>query len=283
MVILGDRGMITTARITALKKVGGLGWLTALRAPQIAVLAADTGPLQMSLFDEQNFAEISHPDYPGERRVACRNPALADLRGRNRLDLLTATEKALAPIQAAVQAGKLTGADKIGLRVGKVLGRHKMAKHFQLTITDTTLTVTRNQPNIDTETALDGIYVIRSTVTGDELVGFPSYRGDIALRRSAVAENRRKFDRDFREGAVRIVRETGKPIARVARDLGINEGTLGNWIARDRQARVGGNGALSEDERAELVRLRRENAELVMERDVLKRSVALWVKDAMAR
>jgi transposase len=114
-------------------------------------------------------------------------------------------------------------------------------------------------------------------------VGFPSYRGDIALRRSAVAENRRKFDRDFREGAVRIVRETGKPIARVARDLGINEGTLGNWIARDRQARVGGNGALSEDERAELVRLRRENAELVMERDVLKRSVALWVKDAMAR
>ena len=115
------------------------------------------------------------------------------------------------------------------------------------------------------------------------LLGFPSYRGDIALRRSAVAENRRKFDRDFREGAVRIVRETGKPIARVARDLGINEGTLGNWIARDRQARVGGDGALSEDERAELVRLRRENAELVMERDVLKRSVALWVKDAMAR
>jgi len=169
MVMVGDRGMITTARITALKQVGGLGWLTALRAPQIAVLAADTGPLQMSLFDEQNFAEITHPDYPGERLVACRNPALADLRGRNRLDLLTATEKALAPIQAAVQAGKLTGADKIGLRVGKVLGRHKMAKHFQLAITDTTLTVTRNQPNIDTETALDGIYVIRSTVTSDEL------------------------------------------------------------------------------------------------------------------
>jgi hypothetical protein len=169
MVMVGDRGMITTARITALKKAGGLGWLTALRAPQIAALAADTGPLQMSLFDEQNFAEITHPDYPGERLVACRNPALADLRAHKRLDLLTATEKALAPILTAVQAGKLTGADKIGLRVGKVLGKYKMAKHFQLAITDTTLTVTRDQQNIDAETALDGIYVIRTTVTGDEL------------------------------------------------------------------------------------------------------------------
>jgi transposase len=98
-----------------------------------------------------------------------------------------------------------------------------------------------------------------------------------------MADSRRKFDEDFRRGAVQIVRETGKPIAQVARELGINEGTLGNWCARDRRTRDGAGGALSEDERAELVRLRRENAELAMQRDVLKRSVALWVQEAMGR
>ena len=98
-----------------------------------------------------------------------------------------------------------------------------------------------------------------------------------------MAETRRKFDQDFREGAVRLVRETGKPIAQVARDLGINEGTLGNWVNQAKAAAGRGSGGLSESEREELARLRRENAELAMERDVLKRSVALWVKDAMGR
>ncbi len=98
-----------------------------------------------------------------------------------------------------------------------------------------------------------------------------------------MAETRRKFDRDFKEGAVRLVRETGKPIAQVARELGIHDGTLGNWCAKDRRSRDRAGGALSEDERAELVRLRRENAELRMQRDVLKRSVALWVTEAMGR
>lgn len=96
-----------------------------------------------------------------------------------------------------------------------------------------------------------------------------------------MAQTRRKFDEDFKQGAVRIVQETGKPIAQVARDLGVNGGTLGNWCAQDRRAREGGNGALSESERAELTRLRKENAELAMQRDVLKRSTALWVREAM--
>jgi hypothetical protein len=169
MVLVGDRGMITTARITALKTAGGLQWVTALRAPQIAVLAADTGPLQMSLFDEQNFAEFLHPDYPGERLVGCRNPALAHLRAHKRSELLDATQASLAPILAAVHAGRLVGADKIGLRVGRVMGRHKMAKHFHLDITDTTMTITRHQTGIDAEAALDGIYVLRTSVTADDL------------------------------------------------------------------------------------------------------------------
>jgi hypothetical protein len=169
MMMVGDRGMITSARIAALHALGGIGWLTALRGPQIAALADDDGPLQMSLFDEQNFAEITHPDYPGERLVACRNPLLAAERARKRVELLAATEAALAPITAAVAAGRLTGAGPIGVKVGKVLGKFKMAKHFHLDITDTTLTLTRNTKSIDTEASLDGIYVLRTTATPADL------------------------------------------------------------------------------------------------------------------
>jgi hypothetical protein len=169
MVLVGDRGMITAARIDALKKLPGLGWLTCLRAPAIAALAADQGPLQMSLFDTHNLAEISHPDYPAERLIACHNPALAEDRARKRQALLTATENLLAPIAASVDAGRLTGTDKIGVRVGKVIGRYKMAKHFDVAITDTTLGISRRQADIDAEAGLDGIYVIRTTVTAAAL------------------------------------------------------------------------------------------------------------------
>jgi hypothetical protein len=170
MVMVGDRGMITSARIAALRGLDeNYGWITALRAPAIRKLMADDGPLQLSLFDEQDLAEISHPDYPGERLVACRNPFLAAERARKREDLLAATERLLRPLTSRVAAGTLHGADAIGLAVGKVIGKHKMAKHLAVTITDTTLAVERRQDSIQAEAALDGIYVIRTPVPDGEL------------------------------------------------------------------------------------------------------------------
>jgi len=169
MVMVGDRGMITSARIDALKQLGGLGWLTCLRAPAIKALAADQGPLQLSLFDQADLAEITHPDYPNERLIACRNPLLAAERARKRGELLTATEAALAPSLTAVAAGRLHGADKIGIKIGKLIDRYKMAKHFDIAITDDSLTITRRAEQITAEAALDGIYVIRTTVPADTL------------------------------------------------------------------------------------------------------------------
>ena len=170
MVMVGDRGMITTARIEALKELDPkYGWITALRAPAIRKLMADDGPLQLSLFDEQDLAEISSPDFPGERLVACRNPALAEQRARKREDLLAATEKALAPIAARVAAGRLAGAAAIGAKVGEVIGTRKMAKHFEVTITDDSLTIERKQAQIDDEARLDGIYVIRTPLPAGDL------------------------------------------------------------------------------------------------------------------
>jgi len=169
LTMVGDRGMITSARIKALKEETTLGWLTCLRAPQIAQLASEDGPLQLSLFDERDLAEFTHPNYPGERLVACRNPLLAAERTRKRSELLAATEAAVVTIVAAVTSGHLIGADKIGLRVGKVLNKWKMAKHFEVVITDSSLSVTRRQEAIDAEAALDGIYVLRTTLKEGEM------------------------------------------------------------------------------------------------------------------
>jgi hypothetical protein len=176
MVMVGDRGMITSARIAALNQLEDgtqrpdrYGWITALRAPAIRKLMADDGPLQLSLFDQQDLAEITSPDFPGERLVACRNPVPAADRARKREDLLAATEKLLAPLIARVQAGKLTGAAEIGIEVGKVISRYKAGKHFAVTITGTTLAVQRQQDRIDAEAAPDGFYVLRTPVPAHEL------------------------------------------------------------------------------------------------------------------
>src|SRR5450755_1261307 len=180
MVMVGDRGMITSARIAALNQLedgtlrpdaDGYGWITALRAPAIRKLMADGGPLQLSLFDEQNLAEITSDDFPGERLIACRNPVLAADRARTRNELLAATEKLLAPVAARVQAGRLAGAGPIGVEVGKVISKYKTAKHLDVTITDDSLDVARKQDQIDAEAALDGFYVLRTPIPAAELDG----------------------------------------------------------------------------------------------------------------
>ena len=171
VVLVGDRGMITSARIEAELKPAGLDWITALRAPAIQALAADDGPLQLSLFDDRDLAEISSPDFPGERLVVCRNPALAAERARKREDLLAASEKDLAKVQAATTRARnpLRGAAEIALKAGAVLGRRKVAKHFRLTITEETLGFVRNEAAIAREATLDGFYVLRTSVPAKAL------------------------------------------------------------------------------------------------------------------
>jgi hypothetical protein len=168
VVMVGDRGMITSARIDALRSLGGISWITCLRAPAIRALA-EQGALQLTLFDETNLAEITHPDYPGERLVACRNPALAKERARKRTELLDATEAELATIASSVRSGRLKGADKIGIRVGRYVNRYKMAKHFEIVIGDDSLSFSRRQGEIDAEASLDGVYVIRTSVAAERL------------------------------------------------------------------------------------------------------------------
>jgi len=166
VVFVGDRGMITDARIREdLSHVEGLDWITALRAPAIAALV-EAGSLQLSLFDKRDLAEISDPSYPGERLVVCKNPLLAEQRGRKRRELLAATERDLEAVAKAVARAKrpLRGKAQIGLRIGKVMGRFKMGKHFKLTITDDEFRYQRDEQAIAAETSLDGIYVVRTTV-----------------------------------------------------------------------------------------------------------------------
>jgi transposase len=171
MVVVGDRGMLTSARIREdLESEEGVRWITALKAPQIQQLAAD-GNLQLSLFDQQDLAEIQHPAYPGERLIACHNPLLAEERKRKREELLAATEKQLEKIRAATQRKRrpLRGKKEIGLAVGKVLGRYKMGKHLQLTIEEDRFAWKPKAASIEREAALDGIYVIRTSVPASQL------------------------------------------------------------------------------------------------------------------
>ena len=169
VVMVGDRGMITSARIRAVKQVPGMAWITCLRAPAIRRLAEDGGPLQLSLFDIQDLAEISSPDYPGERLIACHNPVLQAERAAHRERLLAATETELTKIQNMVQARRLADPAKIGTRAGKVINKRKVGKHFILGIGEGTFTWRRDQQAIDAEAALDGIYVIRTPVPAAQL------------------------------------------------------------------------------------------------------------------
>jgi hypothetical protein len=171
VVLVGDRGMITSARIASEVRPAGLDWITALRAPAVQALAAEGGPLQLSLFDERDMAEIASPEYPGERLVVCRNPDLAAERTRKRAELLDATAADLARIKARVERARspLRGRAAIGLAVGAVLDRRKMAKHFRLTIADDAFAFARCDEAIAAEAALDGIYVLRTSVPAETL------------------------------------------------------------------------------------------------------------------
>jgi Transposase DDE domain len=187
--LVGDRGMLTSARIDNELRPATLDWISALRAGQIKALV-EAGAIQLSLFDRQNLFEITHPDYPGERLVCCHNPALADERARKRNELLAATEQELATIAAAATREKrpLRGKDKIALKVGKVINHYKMAKHFDLAITDDSFTFTRKDDQIAAEAALDGIYVLRTSLPEPTLA-----ESDVVARYKSLADVERFF------------------------------------------------------------------------------------------
>jgi len=188
LVLVADRGMVTRANLEALREVEGLDWITALRAPQVQRLAR-SGAFQPSLFDQPDLAEISSPDFPGERLVVCRNPLVAAERARKREVLLAATEADLAPIRERVERGTLAGAAAIGLAVGEVIKRHRVKKHFQLEIGDTSFSYQRKQAEITAEAALDGIYVLRTSLPSERLAAPEVVRAYKQLK---------EVERDFR-------------------------------------------------------------------------------------
>ena len=168
LVLVGDRGMISNQAIAELRNTDGMAWITALKSVSIRALV-EQGQLQLDLFDERNLLELSSPDYPGERLVACRNPELARLRTHKREELLAATEANLEKIKVRVDAGKLAGRDEIGLRVGKVINQYKVAKHFELAIGDNTFSFARKSEGIAAEAVLDGLYIIRTSVPATQM------------------------------------------------------------------------------------------------------------------
>src|SRR3981189_1523326 len=187
--LVGDRGLLTNARIRDEARPAQLAWISALRAPQIKALVEE-GARQLSLFDEQDLFEISPPQFPGERLVCCHNPALAEQRTRKRQELLAATEKELTPIAAATPRATppLRGKDTIALRVGKVINHYQMAKHFTLEITDESFTFTRNHDAIAAEAALDGIYALRTSLPEHTLE-----RDDVVRRYKGLEDVERFF------------------------------------------------------------------------------------------
>lgn len=166
LAMVAGPGRTTDARVEDLKKDTDFSWVTALRNTDIQDLAEDYGPLQLSLFDQQNLAEITHPKYPGERLIACRNPALVAKCAHRRTALLEAAEETLEAIKKSADAGGTRGAGRIGVRVGKIVGKYNMAKHFTLAITDARFTFERNAESIMREADLDGIHVIRTSLPG---------------------------------------------------------------------------------------------------------------------
>ena len=200
LVLVGDRGMLTAARIREdLQPLSGIDWITALKSVEVQKLVSDQA-LQLSLFDEQDLAEITHPDYPGERLIACYNPLLAEERKRKRQELLAATEKKLNKIVAATQRASrpLRGEQRITLTVGKLLGRSKVAKHFQLRIEEDHFSYQRDQARIDREAALDGIYVIRTSLPREK-----SSRQETVLRYKSLALVERAF-RSFKSVDLKV-------------------------------------------------------------------------------